>query len=163
MQHSQEEENHIWFTTPKTKRNVRNVKKKKTLRLVWGGGLENILITMFVSLLYLFANFWWDILVGKPDLDIRTTSRTPQHLNCCSTSPCSYDPGDWRLLGLMQRIKWGVVLSKRCISWNNCPWVPTKISCKDNWNQTNIPSPKLLISNKINKQKSLNKPCHNYH
>jgi hypothetical protein len=105
------------------------------MELVWERGVENICITIFLSLLYLFANFWWDILVGKPDLDIRTTSRTPQHLNCCSTSPCSYDPGDWRLLGLMQRIKWGVVLSKRCISWNNCAWVPTERSYKDNWNR----------------------------
>lgn len=70
---------------------------------------------------YLLANFWWDILVGNPDLDIRTTSKTPQHLNCCNTSPCSYFPGDWKLLGLIQRMKCGVVFSSRCISWNNCP------------------------------------------
>ena len=72
-------------------------------------------------LLYLLANFWWDILVGKPDRDIRTTSRTPQHLSCCKTSPCSYDPGDWKLLGFIQRMKRGVVLSRRCISWKSWP------------------------------------------
>lgn len=70
---------------------------------------------------YLLANFWWDILVGKPDLEIRTTSRTPQHLNCCSTRPCSYFPGDWKLLGLIQRMKCGVVLSRRFINWKSWP------------------------------------------
>lgn len=75
---------------------------------------------------YRFANFWCDILVGKPDLDIRTTSRTPQHLSCWSTSPCSYNLGDWRLFGLTQRMKCGVVLSRRCINWNNWPYIPTQ-------------------------------------
>lgn len=73
-------------------------------------------------LIYLLANFWWDILVGNPDLDIRTTSSTPQHLSCCNTKLWSYIPGDWKLLGLMQRIKCGVVVSKRCINWNNWPY-----------------------------------------
>ena len=77
-----------------------------------------------VIFFYLLANLWCDILVGNPDLDIRTTSRTPQHLSCCNTSPCSYDPGDCELLGFIQRMKCGVVFSKRCINWNSWPYTP---------------------------------------
>ena len=95
-----------------------------------------------ITPIYLLANFWWDILVGKPDLDIRTTSRTPQHLSCCNTSPCSYIPGDWMLLGLIQRIKCGVVLSKRCINWNNWAYISAnKISNKESY----IPEKKISL------------------
>lgn len=128
-QHYQGEESHIWFTTHRpTRKRLDTCKTPEQRERGVGGGCnpKNMIVSLFYYFRYLLANFWWDILVGKPDLDIRTTSRTPQHLSCCSTSPCSYDSGDWRLLGLMQRIKCGVVLSKRCISWNNWPWMPTK-------------------------------------
>lgn len=114
-------ESHIWFTTPKPIRKRLDKNKPLEQRGVRGGSNWKEMNHQLLSVIYLLANFWWDILVGKPDLDIRTTSSTPQHLSCCSTSPCSYVSGDWRLLGLMQRIKCGVVLSKRCINWNNWP------------------------------------------
>jgi hypothetical protein len=126
MQHYRREESHIWFTTPSPIRKRLDISKSPGKR-GWGvgcGSNRKDIYHQLLPVIYLLANFWWDILVGKPDLDIRTTSSTPQHLSCCSTSPCSYDSGDWRLLGLMQRIKCGVVLSKRCISWNNWPCMP---------------------------------------
>lgn len=69
--------------------------------------------------LYLPANSWWVILVGYPDLEILTTSNTPQHLSCCKTRSSSYKPGSCLLFGFMQRMKWGVVVSSWCISLNS--------------------------------------------
>lgn len=75
----------------------------------------------------LLAKFWWRCLDGKPEREIRTTSRTPQHRNWCITRSCSKMLGSCTLLGFMHLIKWGAVLSSLCINLFNWPCTSPKI------------------------------------
>ena len=75
----------------------------------------------------LLAKFIWRCLDGKPEREIRTTSRTPQHRNWCITRSCSKMLGSCTLLGFMHLIKWGAVLSNLCINLFNWPCTSPKI------------------------------------
>jgi hypothetical protein len=78
--------------------------------------IRNYWRTNRLYLIYLPANSWWVIRVGYPDLEILTTSKTPQHRSCFETRSSSYWPGSCLAFGFMQRMKWGVVFSNWCIS-----------------------------------------------
>lgn len=92
----------------------------------------------------LLAKFWWRCLDGKPEREIRTTSRTPQHRNWCITRSCSKMLGSCSLLGFMHLIKWGAVLSSLCINLFNWPCTSPEI-------KTTVVNIQLSLQNEFSK------------
>ena len=83
--------------------------------------------TFFIEPAYLCLNSAYNILLGKPFLQIRMPSSTPLHWSWFNTKSASICPGSLFSLGMIQRTKWGWVLYKFFISL-----------FRDSWNERNI-------------------------